>query len=477
MATTRTTRAKRTGLGTVSLDRGGAKSVISQMREQASSEEIHQIALDQIAHDPDNPASRQEADPDMIASITQVGVLQPIVVVPVEAWLANRPDHAEALEATPQARYVAWLGNRRTTNSRAAGNTTIPAVIRSDVAALAQDTGKVHENSIRRGLTPSEEARSMREAMDRHGLTQVALAEHLGTSTPRVNKLVRLLLLPTQIRALVDARAVPLETALTLLREDEAVIEQVAAAAEHDTDERIDLPRMIVATKQHMAASDDVVAGSGSAPHPMASRPSQAPTPIEGASSDAAEPAKTGAGADAPSKGAESTSKAADVAPAALDTDVAGEDAPEHPSSAPESKGSQADAATVAARRREESLHLIAQRAASPGVMTEMVAAAWLSGQQWGGVHRTLARSLLHAAGFDAQADVLGTKAWRESTASLSTRKALHAGWILTLAVREISTREAGERWTEAERSYVRWMSSHGYTTTDWEQELLEEDS
>ena len=118
---------------------------------------------------------------------------------------------------------------------------------------------------------------------------------------------------------------------------------------------------------------------------------------------------------------------------------------------------------------------MITEKPAGTGAMTEAVAAAWLSGQQWGGVHRTLARSLLHNAGFEALADVLGTRAWRESIASLSTRKALHAGWILTLAVREISTREAGERWGESERSYVRWMSLAGYTTTDWEQQLLEE--
>lgn len=472
MATTRTPRSKRTGLGTISLDRSGAKSVINQMREQAPSEEIHQVDLDQIAHDPDNPASRQETDPDMIASITEVGVLQPIVVVPIEAWLTNRPDHAEALEATPQARYVAWLGNRRTTNSRAAGNTTIPAVIRSDVAALAQDTGKVHENSIRRGLTPSEEARSMREAMDRHGLTQVALADHLGTSTPRVNKLVRLLLLPAPIRALVDARAVPLETALTLLREDPAVIERVAAAAEHDTDENIDLPRMIVATKQHMAG-DDVVAGAGSAPHPLASRAAKTAAPAD---STAPTTADAGTDAVAPSGAAES-SPATPATPAARDHEAEQAPAPGPSGKDEASADPEVDASAVAARRREESLHLITQTPASNGTMTEMVAAAWLSGQQWGGAHRTLARSLLHAAGFEALADVLGTKAWRESIASLSTRKALHAGWILTLAVREISTREAGASWTEAERSYVRWMSSAGYTTTDWEQQLLEEDS
>lgn len=464
MAQTR--RTKRTGLGTTGLDRGSARSVIAQMRDQQPTEEIQQLDLELIAHDPDNPASRQDPDPEMVASITAVGVLQPIVVVPVQTWLENRPDHTDALAETPTAQYVAWLGNRRTTNSRAAGKTSIPGVIRTDVAALAQDTGKVHENTIRRGLTPSEEAQSLRNALDRHSLTQRTLAEHLGTSEPRVSKLLRLLDLPAPVRALVDARVVAIEAAIALLREDEQVQERVAEIAEGDTEESIDLARMIVAAKQQLAQERHPTPDPTDVPHPISALPRQEPDEDEAGDTAAAETApRTSTPDDTPAKPARQPS--------------GGEDTPE-PEPAPTSEAqpaSESDQATIAGRRREESLHHITQRPASTSAMTDAVAASWLTGQAWGSTHRALAKSLLTSAGFEAQADVIGTRAWREAVTSLSTRKALHAGWILAVAVQEMSTRAAGESWGAQEREYLRWLSSAGYTATDWEQQLLEEDT
>ncbi len=132
---------------------------------------------------------RTEELEELIHSVREFGVLQPIVVRPLAA-----PDNG--------ALYELIMGERRLRAAIAAGLATIPAVVR-DTADDAMLRDALLENLHRANLNPMEEASAYQQLLSDFGITQDELATNLGRSRPQVTNTLRLLRLPEKIQAQV----------------------------------------------------------------------------------------------------------------------------------------------------------------------------------------------------------------------------------------------------------------------------------
>lgn len=133
---------------------------------------------------------RQAMEPqefaDLVESVRRHGVLQPILVRPV----------LDGFEVV--------AGDRRWRAAEAAGQATIPAVVRPLADREALELALV-ENLQREDLRPLDRARAYRRLIDDFGMTQEQVAERVGKSQPSVANTVRLLQLPPQVQASLEA--------------------------------------------------------------------------------------------------------------------------------------------------------------------------------------------------------------------------------------------------------------------------------
>ena len=133
----------------------------------------------------------QEELDELIHSVTEFGVLQPIVVRPL---------------ATPKGpiQYELIMGERRLRAATAAGLATIPAVVReTEDDAMLRDA--LLENLHRANLNALEEASAYQQLLSDFGITQDELATKLGRSRPQVTNTLRLLRLPADVQKKVAA--------------------------------------------------------------------------------------------------------------------------------------------------------------------------------------------------------------------------------------------------------------------------------
>jgi ParB family transcriptional regulator, chromosome partitioning protein len=147
---------------------------------------------------------RQESLDELASSIKAQGIVQPIVVRPVDG-------------AAGQAqRYEIIAGERRWRAAQIAGLATVPAVIRRvpDEAAIAM---ALIENIQRENLNPLEEARALERLISEFGITHQQAADAVGRSRAAVSNLLRLLELPQEITALVEHRELEMGHARALL--------------------------------------------------------------------------------------------------------------------------------------------------------------------------------------------------------------------------------------------------------------------
>jgi ParB family chromosome partitioning protein len=147
-----------------------------------------ELPVDAIAPNPQQP--RKDFDDnalrDLAASMSQTGVLQPVVV--------RRSGQG----------YQLIVGERRWRAAKLAGLTKIPAIVReaSDVQSLEL---ALVENLLREDLNPMEEAEAYQRLIAEFGWTQEDLARRVGRDRSSVANCLRLLKLPAQIQ--LDLRA------------------------------------------------------------------------------------------------------------------------------------------------------------------------------------------------------------------------------------------------------------------------------
>ena len=156
--------------------------------EAIGQERPSEIALPHLRANPFQPRQAMDAQElsGLIESIRRHGVLQPIVVRPSAGG------------------YEVVAGERRWRAAEAAGLSTIPAIVRSLTDQEALELALV-ENLQREDLNPMERARAYRRLMQEFGLTQEQIADRVGKSQPSVANAIRLLHLPPQIQASLEA--------------------------------------------------------------------------------------------------------------------------------------------------------------------------------------------------------------------------------------------------------------------------------
>lgn len=146
------------------------------------------LPIASILPNPDQPRRHfdEEALAELAASIRQHGVLQPILVRPIDA-----------------ARHQIIAGERRWRAAQAAGLHEMPAIIRPLSDAAVAEIALV-ENIQRSDLNAIEEARGYQRLIREFGHTQAALAGIVGKSRSHVTNLLRLLELPEPVQKLVE---------------------------------------------------------------------------------------------------------------------------------------------------------------------------------------------------------------------------------------------------------------------------------
>lgn len=129
---------------------------------------------------------------ELVVSVREFGVLQPIVVRP----------RAGAADGEPP--YELIMGERRLRASKLAGLDRIPAVVK-DTADEDMLRDALLENIHRAELNPLEEASAYKQLLEDFGITQEQLAERIGRSRPQITNTIRLLKLPESIQTKVAA--------------------------------------------------------------------------------------------------------------------------------------------------------------------------------------------------------------------------------------------------------------------------------
>lgn len=163
---------------------------------------------------------RENFDPDEMAelvhSIGEIGLLQPIVVRPVhneteeaqtpKVQSESDPSGSDQYESAPyeSAQYEIIMGERRWRASQEAGLTTIGAIVRetSDDDMLRD---ALLENLHRSELNPLEEAAAYEQLLDDFGCTHEELAGRIGRSRPQISNTLRLLRLAPAVQRRVAA--------------------------------------------------------------------------------------------------------------------------------------------------------------------------------------------------------------------------------------------------------------------------------
>ncbi len=177
---------------------------------------LQEIPLSEITPNPHQPRVHfdEESLTELTASVQQIGVLQPILVRPLET-----------------GGYELVAGERRWRAAGRAGLPTIPAVIRftDDLASVEQ---ALVENLHRQDLTPLEEAAAYQQLLEDFDLTHEGVAERVGKSRSAVTNTLRLLGLPPGIQHLLADGKLSAGHARTLLgTPDRALQEQLAQLA------------------------------------------------------------------------------------------------------------------------------------------------------------------------------------------------------------------------------------------------------
>ncbi|MDN5789331.1 MAG: ParB/RepB/Spo0J family partition protein [Micrococcales bacterium] len=132
---------------------------------------------------------------ELVSSIKEVGILQPIVVRPIPT--------GELADADGK-RYELIMGERRWRASLEADQARIPAIIKeTHDDDLLRDA--LLENLHRSQLNPLEEAAAYRQLLDDFGCSHEELATRIGRSRPQISNMLRLLKLPPPVQRRVAA--------------------------------------------------------------------------------------------------------------------------------------------------------------------------------------------------------------------------------------------------------------------------------
>jgi ParB family chromosome partitioning protein len=177
-------------------------SLLSNDRHGRARGGVRNIDVDRITPNPEQPrlAFDQISLDELSASIREHGVLQPILVRPLD-----------------DGEFQLIAGERRWRASRAAGLATIPALVEE----IDDDTAleiSIIENLQREDLTPLDEAGMYERMVRDHGYSVRRLAQKLGKDKGYLENRLRLADAPEEVRELVSLRKDTLSHAYELMK-------------------------------------------------------------------------------------------------------------------------------------------------------------------------------------------------------------------------------------------------------------------
>lgn len=195
------------GLGALLEGQGTDISVSGGVSESAIAGSISNIPVSQIEANPFQPRTRfdQEKLDELAASISQLGIIQPLTVRKVDVH-----------------KYQLISGERRFRASQLAGLTEVPAYVRvaNDQAMLEM---ALVENIQRDDLDAIEVAISYQRLIDECKLTQEGLGDRVGKKRSTITNYLRLLKLPPQIQKAIMDRVLSMGHARAIINiENEA---------------------------------------------------------------------------------------------------------------------------------------------------------------------------------------------------------------------------------------------------------------
>jgi ParB family chromosome partitioning protein len=172
-----------------------------------------ELPVSAIRANPRQPRTEfdEEALAELVDSVREVGLLQPVVVRPLDG------EHFELV-----------MGERRWRAVERAGHAMIPAIVRkTEDSELLRDA--LLENLHRAQLNPLEEAAAYSQLLEDFGCTQDELSSRIKRSRPQISNTIRLLRLPPTVQRRVAAGVLTAGHARALLAlDDQAGQERLA---------------------------------------------------------------------------------------------------------------------------------------------------------------------------------------------------------------------------------------------------------
>ncbi|MCX4665012.1 ParB/RepB/Spo0J family partition protein [Streptomyces uncialis] len=214
---------------------------VAVVPESTTGAHFAELPLDSITPNPRQPREvfDEDALAELVTSIKEVGLLQPVVVRQVGP-----------------GRYELIMGERRWRACREAGLDLIPSIVRAtEDDKLLLDA--LLENLHRAQLNPLEEAAAYDQLLKDFNCTHDQLADRIGRSRPQVSNTLRLLKLSPGVQRRVAAGVLSAGHARALLSVD-------------DSEEQDRLAHRIVAEGLSVRAVEEIVTLMGSGPQPAA---------------------------------------------------------------------------------------------------------------------------------------------------------------------------------------------------------------
>ncbi|WP_121708872.1 ParB/RepB/Spo0J family partition protein [Streptomyces sp. E5N91] len=187
---------------------GAARGVRSSRRnlidqtiagEESTTAAITELPVTLISDNPDNPRNHLRNLDETVQSVREVGLIIPIAVATVDAYLRNRSDRAGDLD--DGAQYIVVDGHRRLEAARRVGLATIP--VRVDNGRVATDESLLEAafvaNYHRDDMTDLEEAHALKSLVDYYG-SQTKAAKRLGIPQNTISSKLSLLKLAPELQ-------------------------------------------------------------------------------------------------------------------------------------------------------------------------------------------------------------------------------------------------------------------------------------
>jgi ParB family chromosome partitioning protein len=183
--------------------------------ELASRHEVpvgRMVPLSSIEPNPRQPRSHVGDLSDLVESIREKGVLEPLLVRPdrrPETGQRHTVESAPGLEPAGDRgpRFIIISGERRYRAALEAGLYEVP-VVEMDVSEEEALEIALIENLQRKDLTPFEEAEGYRSLAEVHGHTQEEVARAVGKSRSLVAETLTLLAIPAELRTAANAMGI-----------------------------------------------------------------------------------------------------------------------------------------------------------------------------------------------------------------------------------------------------------------------------